>query len=519
MSDSAGRFPHVPSILPWLQPMPSWAHLTRSAHQCASCNPATPAVLIAVLYLMLPNLPVLVASGTLCGLPHGIVNVECLAIGAVGLFLPRRMVFVLLLMESILDFSYSICYTYRFTLGDLLTSLSCLSSLPALRLLEGFAVLFFSAILSAALSMARPRRRMRARAISAMLAFAVLASAIDLVDGQNFLWRKDATLTPYRLARSPLLVLAMWETSSIRKGADARTATNLPMKSASAEAISFLSREPKNADSPNVVLILVESWGLPLDSQLANGLTQPFGDPRLRNDYEVSSGAVPFSGLTVPGEARELCHSTAGFEILNRASAMASNCLPALFHQRGYENLAVHGFLGQMFHRNVWYPQLGFDQSVFKPDLEELGLPDCPGAFPGTCDTSIAEWIGRRLQTPASKPRFIYWVTLNSHLPEPSHPNLPDDGLCATEVQLQSSSALCSWFRLVRAEHQAVEKMALLQTARPTLFILVGDHAPPFSNPALRAQFSSTEVPFVMLMPKDLIASQEPSGEPKGRRK
>jgi phosphoglycerol transferase MdoB-like AlkP superfamily enzyme len=99
------------------------------------------------------------------------------------------------------------------------------------------------------------------------------------------------------------------------------------------------------------------------------------------------------------------------------------------------------------------------------------------------------------------RPRFIYWVTLNSHLPEPAHPDLPDDGVCATQPALKNSAALCSWFRLVRAVHQSVEQTALIPTARPTVFVLVGDHAPPFGDPQLRADFSRTQVPYEILTP------------------
>jgi len=515
MAELTGRIPHVDSEVPRLRSLGSWKLFSKFAQKDTLRNLSIPVPWVVAGYLILPNLSVLLSASTLSGLPHGYINVECLAIGAFGLFLPRRMLCILLIVESVLDFSYSLCYTYRFTLGELISSLRYLTSLPPSRLFEGFAVLVFSVLLCAMLAVARPRRQLRTKTILALLTCGALATAIDVVDGQNFLWRKDATLTPYRLVRSPAAVLAMWEVSFLRVRADARTMENLPMDSASARGISFLEREPANTEAPNVVLILVESWGLPLDNRLASALTQPFEDRRIGDEYEVSSGTVPFSGLTVPGEARELCHSTAGFAILNSAQAMAPDCLPALFHTRGYENLAVHGFLGQMFYRNVWYPQLGFDHSWFRPNLEKLGLPNCPGAFPGTCDTSIAEWVGRTLQTPSQKPRFIYWVTLNSHLPEPAHPSLADDGVCATQPQLEASTALCSWFRIVREEHEAVGKLALLQTTRPTVFILVGDHAPPFSSPALRAQFSSTQVPFVMLTPKALPLARKPQPQQK----
>jgi len=182
-----------------------------------------------------------------------------------------------------------------------------------------------------------------------------------------------------------------------------------------------------------------------------------------------------------------------------------NQCLPEWFHARGYENLGIHGYLGQMFYRSDWYPKLGFDRVWFNPELRAMGLPNCRGAFPGTCDASIAGWIGGSLLVEdRAKPKFIYWVTLNSHLPVPANPDLPADGACSTQPELQDSAALCSWFRLVRTVHQSVAQQALGATGRPTIFLLVGDHAPPFGSPKLQAEFSSSEVPYVMLTPAEL---------------
>jgi hypothetical protein len=460
-----------------------------------------------LLYLSLPNLLLILFAGALSGLPHGYINMECLAIGAAGMFLPRGVVFAALLTESVVDFAYGVCYTYRFSPSELFSSLRYLPSIPETRLLEGLALLASSVLICWLLARARPHPRSRMRTACALLACAVIATAIDLVDGQNLLWRKDSTLTSYRLVRSPALVLSLWEVSAIRMGAPSPGDNGHPMASASAEAIAFLDHRAGAAESPNVVLIVVESWGLPRDAHLAQALVASYDDPRITARYRLTSGTAPFTGLTVPGEARELCHSTIGFGILHVSPALAGHCLPSLFHSRGYQDLAIHGFVGQMFYRNSWYRELGFDRSWFGPELHLLGLPDCPGAFPGTCDTAIAKWIGDTLLAEGQdKPRLIYWVTLNSHLPEPAHPDLPDDGVCASEPALRNSTALCSWFRLVQAVHQSVQRTALASAGRPTVFVLVGDHAPQFSDPDLRAEFSSIEVPYVMLTPVEVSA-------------
>jgi phosphoglycerol transferase MdoB-like AlkP superfamily enzyme len=164
-----------------------------------------------------------------------------------------------------------------------------------------------------------------------------------------------------------------------------------------------------------------------------------------------------------------------------------------------------------MFRRDDWYARLGFGKEIFEPELEERGLPNCPGAFPGICDTAVPKWIGNEiLSTASSAPKFVYWVTLNSHIPVPAHVNLPADGICKSRADLQGSNALCSWFRLVRAVHESVQQLALEPTGRPTIFVVVGDHAPPFANPRNRVRFSETRVPFVILVPKALSRASRP---------
>ena len=39
---------------------------------------------------------------------------------------------------------------------------------------------------------------------------------------------------------------------------------------------------------------------------------------------------------------------------------------------------------------------------------------------------------------------------------------------------------------------------------RPTIFIIVGDHAPPFLNASNRDRFSQTVVPYVILSPRNV---------------
>jgi phosphoglycerol transferase MdoB-like AlkP superfamily enzyme len=472
----------------------------------------TPVYGIALLYLTASNVPVLLFNRIFGATPHGLINIEFLLIGAIGVFVPRTTVFLLLCAASLADFTYSICYTFQFSLRDMLASLRYLALLPRTTVFAGFALLPAVLLVFAVMARARPRPGMRLWTSVALLALAAVLVPADLIlSGRNAAWQVgDVALLPFRLARAPLLALGVREIKTERVYATASGAAVAPMASASDQAIALLAGRAAGAESPNVVLVVVESWGALADPQLARALTAPYSDPRIESKYTASYGAVPFTGLTVPGEARELCHSTLGFGIVHLTADESGRCLPAFLHARGYRNVAIHGYVGQMFSRAAWYPKIGFDETWFGPDLKKAGLPNCVGAFPGVCDQSIAGWMGSSLLSQdRSQPMFLYWVTLNSHVPEPAHPSIPDDGVCATQPALRSSAGLCSWFRIVRGVHQSIQQVAIQQAAlgvnfRPTVFILVGDHAPPFGNAALAAQFSPTQVPYVMLTPKDL---------------
>ena len=135
-------------------------------------------------------------------------------------------------------------------------------------------------------------------------------------------------------------------------------------------------------------------------------------------------------------------------------------------------------------------------------ELEHDGAALCDGALPGICDADVAQWIGTRLlATRDQHPMFVHWVTLNSHLPVPSLASKSQSGDCAV-IGIDREPSLCSWFTRVLLVHNSVAKLALMPGLRPTVFVIVGDHAPPFLRASRRARFSQTNVPYVLLMPR-----------------
>lgn len=473
----------------------------RAAIVSASSGPTW---LIVLLYLVLPNLPSIISGVVFgSGVPRGLINVEFLVAGICMLFLSRGVAFSLLAAELFLDYAFGICYTYRFTVGELLSSLRYIVLMPLSRIAAGLLAFVFGLVLCGVLAYVRPSQRQRKLTAMLLATCAVIPCLIDVIDGQNFLVHRDATLSSYRMVRSPLLVLATWELTAWRQDRNEWSSASRPMESASASILSTVDDRKRFDERPNVVLIVVESWGLLNDPAMAKRLVAGYDSPAVTANFNVTTGVAPYGGLTVPGEARELCHSTIGMGLIKASSEQLQSCLPTLMQKRGYDTIALHGYVGQMFYRNEWYPKIGFQRTFFRHDLEQHGLPLCSGAFPGICDASITKFIGDKLLSADNdKPKFVYWVTLNSHLPVPIHPSLPSDDYCSALPSLRESAALCSWFRLERNVHQSVADLAASKLARPTIFVVVGDHAPPFGSSSLREQFSKSAVPYVILTPR-----------------
>lgn len=254
-----------------------------------------------------------------------------------------------------------------------------------------------------------------------------------------------------------------------------------------------------DAQQRNVVLIMVEALGVPVDPVGRAIFASDWRRPEWRTRYEVREGRVPFYGSTTNGELRELCGVWGNYPDFDFA---ATECLPKRYARAGYQTTAYHGFAKLMFNRDQWFPKMGFQHLSFGEELLDQGLPICPGVFPGACDEAIAATINKRLEA-ARKPQFIYWMTLNSHLPV-----LKSRSLRTDRCQLGSrdwSAAYPQVCRLFLVHHHladAIDALVMDTDLPPTDFIIVGDHVPPFFDRKSRQLFDNAHVPWLYLRSK-----------------
>jgi len=478
---------------------------------------------VATFYAVFANLPYWFAASEFKFSPIGLFCVDYATVGLIALFAPRFVTAVLLLFVMCADVLSGVCESYYVPVRESLENWSAVHAFALLHQLFAAGDIVM-ALLIAAVAAMLPGPTLtwtqRRKAAVCLLIFAVLIVGTDTVNlylaTGHLPGRVRAHASPdqldvsssnvLRLARIPFVRLMRQErVDSVMKAMEDKASGPLsPMPSATGAAIraSGLLSGDANRELPNLVLVIVESWGASDNARLRRALVQPYLEPNLLAKYDVSQGTVPFYGGTVAGEARELCSSSMGYYLMKAPAADLSSCLPARLAELGYRPIALHGMNGFLFDRTTWYRTIGFQEIQFHEEFKREGLADCPGVFPGTCDADIAAWIGRRLQQDSARPSFIHWMTLNSHLPVLVPSPLSDAATCEASISLTPDTPLCSWYQLVTNVHRSVAKLASEKLARPTIFAIVGDHAPPFGAPEVRSHFSQAEVPYVILVPR-----------------
>ena len=137
--------------------------------------------------------------------------------------------------------------------------------------------------------------------------------------------------------------------------------------------------------------------------------------------------------------------------------------------------LAVHAFSYRMYERNEWYPVIGFDKELFGEELVKSTRRLCGNAFTGVCDADLPPIIVRESAF-SKKPKFIYWLTLNTHVPVTPNQALTDFR-CEDDAGIFQHMRVCEMAELWHDVFASVSKLALDPSIGPAEILVVGDHA------------------------------------------
>jgi hypothetical protein len=271
-------------------------------------------------------------------------------------------------------------------------------------------------------------------------------------------------------------------------------ATPTDAKMASAAGLGGTGSAPRN-----VLIIVEEALGEPLDAPELTAVLAPLRSAEVKARYNVRFGSVPFSGGTVSGEMRELCDTLLG--PADNPEGFLRQCLPWKFRKLGYRTIGVHGYSKRMFDREHWYPQIGFQELLFKEELSAKLKNVCGSTFPGICDTDIAAYLGDLFAAHRSQRLFVHWMTLNSHLPVDDQTASTSQFPCEKFVSSRDSREVCNMVRVQFETNQAIARMLLRPDLPPMTVFLAGDHAPPFLSLKLRALYLQDRVPYLIFEP------------------
>jgi hypothetical protein len=452
----------------------------------------------------------------------GWFGLEYCGVGLLALLQRRIISAVALALVFILDIGAGISLTYGIPAAQVIANFRAVEAFSWYRIVGAATVLVLACILlilAWRIPVVTLHRRARAAAAGCLSCFILVSLSIDYAATARRLghlfnpvrigfhaapdWVDHSYFDRFRPSRLPSirLVRAELNQASIRAKAAATYGGQAQARSAFAASMGSIGNlDSRNAAPlPDIVLVVVESWGLARDPAVNDSLTAAYRPLQDSGQYRIATGTVPFFGVTVAGEGRELCASRIGYGIEDASAQQLKDCVPNRLAALGYATIAVHGMDGRFFNRSRWYRTAGFQRLIFKSDFRRQGLPDCLGAFIGSCDAGIAGWISAALADRSEQPRFIYWLTLNSHLPVLA-PSSAQQTNCAAIAGVRGNGPLCSWFDLVGIVHHSLARVAASAT-RPTLFVIVGDHAPPFLDMRTRARFSSSDVPYLLLIP------------------
>jgi len=465
-------------------------------------------------YLLLPNL-VFGILGQFVYVTRALINVDYLLLGCVAGLLPWRMVTVAYVLLIANDAFVSLSPVFHFGLETAVFSLAF--GLSRRLALSSTAVLFATsasaiAIVGERLSGIRGTRVFR----PSLLVAAILIVALDIFGGTSAFSHADSALLRVNLATSALYKT----TKTIRQGMAGAASGEETAKPTTVMAATDGIRRTLTSGGPvsalggaDVVLVLVESLGHFSAAGVDSQVLAPLLSELVTRRYEVRFGTVPAHGATTNGELRELCQAGADYRMVRQVKVR--DCLPALLRKNGFRTIAVHGYSQEFFDRYHWYPRVGFEEMRFGEELTHVpGITLCGSTFRGVCDADVSKVLKHQLESaPRGGRRFVYWLTLSSHLPLDAAGAEGSTLDCGQSAEGRHFKDVCVLMRIHRRVATEVAAIAMDPTLRPTRFVLVGDHTPPFFSRDKRSLFVPDAVPFVELIPRrvePLPATQAP---------
>lgn len=235
--------------------------------------------------------------------------------------------------------------------------------------------------------------------------------------------------------------------------------------------------------TPNVVVVQLESFfdpSLLCDTTFSENPIPTF--TQLMADYSSGALFVPVVGAgTANTEFEVLTGMSVDYfgtgEFPYETVLQERSCESVAYHLKslGYHTTAMHNNTATFYHRNLVYPNLGFDTFISSEFMADTTTPQ--GWIKDECLTGeIAQVL-----TTTEEPDFIFAVSVQGHGPFPTELTEPLDiqvtsSPFETELETQLEYYINQLYEMDCFVAELLE--ACQNTQEPTIVVLYGDHIP-----------------------------------------
>lgn len=218
----------------------------------------------------------------------------------------------------------------------------------------------------------------------------------------------------------------------------------------------------------NNIIILVESWGVPLDIQRFEEQLKVFNNPTVVGIHNR------MYSRTRTAEREDLIQSITRDSITRKRD---TTFLPKVFNSIGYKTTFIFGSDSLEHLRYKYIKNIGFNEAIYGKDANNSILND----------VQVISKIDSLLADTAQK-HFIAWTTLDTKFPL----------LGFTSIYNSNPNAVDSAYTKLLTN--TLTQIANLASKHPkTRFIIQGDHNPILSPIKFQERFYKRWIPFVIL--------------------
>ena len=207
--------------------------------------------------------------------------------------------------------------------------------------------------------------------------------------------------------------------------------------------------------SRTTVVVLVESWGIPIDTSVLKKELDVFKD--LRTDYGVHHRMY---SMTRTAEREDLVHS-----ILEKEEKKDTMFIPQLYKEKNRRSTFLVGVDSMLYRRNKYVHNIGFTNVIFADSLP---------------DSLIVKQIDSLLQD-SSEIQFIAWTTRNTRFP----------------ILGDSSKVKLTYYNRLFNSLNMIKELAIRHPG--VRFVVQGDHEPLLCPKTFAEQFYRRWVPYIVL--------------------